>query len=175
MKHEGIRKLYHSISEVAELTDLEAHVLRYWETEFEQLRPKKNRAGNRVYTERDIATVVRKALASAVAERTACASSVTSPLLSMRSTRASTIRASNVSACARIRASSSGNRVNRRRRWALCAHPRQEIHPVLRPTQADRRRNVRPPDVPDIILQPAFGVTKRATALLHGRQPHPIQ
>lgn len=59
MKHEGIRKLYHSISEVAELTDLEAHVLRYWETEFEQLRPKKNRAGNRVYTERDIAVVER--------------------------------------------------------------------------------------------------------------------
>lgn len=59
MKHEGIRKLYHSISEVAELTDLEAHVLRYWETEFEQLQPKKNRAGNRVYTERDIAVVER--------------------------------------------------------------------------------------------------------------------
>jgi len=59
MKHEGIRKLYHSISEVAELTGLEAHVLRYWETEFEQLQPKKNRAGNRVYTERDLAVVER--------------------------------------------------------------------------------------------------------------------
>ena len=59
MKHEGIRKLYYSISEVAEHTGLEAHVLRYWETEFEQLRPKKNRAGNRVYTERDIDTVER--------------------------------------------------------------------------------------------------------------------
>lgn len=59
MKHEGIRKLYHSISEVAELSELEPHVLRYWETEFEQLQPKKNRAGNRVYTERDIAAVMR--------------------------------------------------------------------------------------------------------------------
>lgn len=59
MKHEGIRKLYYSISEVAEFTDLEAHVLRYWETEFEQLQPKKNRAGNRVYTDRDIAVVER--------------------------------------------------------------------------------------------------------------------
>ena len=59
MKHEGIRKLYYSISEVAEMTELEAHVLRYWETEFEQLQPKKNRAGNRVYTERDIAVVER--------------------------------------------------------------------------------------------------------------------
>ncbi|MEM1043455.1 MAG: MerR family transcriptional regulator [Bacteroidota bacterium] len=59
MKQEGIRKLYHSISEVAALVDLEAHVLRYWETEFDMLRPKKNRAGNRVYTERDIETVQR--------------------------------------------------------------------------------------------------------------------
>jgi DNA-binding transcriptional MerR regulator len=59
MKHEGIRKLYHSISEVAELADLEPHVLRYWESEFEELQPKKNRAGNRVYTERDIASVLR--------------------------------------------------------------------------------------------------------------------
>jgi DNA-binding transcriptional MerR regulator len=59
MKHEGIRKLYYSIGEVAELTDLEAHVLRYWETEFEHLRPKKNRAGNRVYTEQDIDLVRR--------------------------------------------------------------------------------------------------------------------
>ncbi len=59
MKPEGIRKLYYSISEVAKMTGLEAHVLRYWEGEFEELRPKKNRAGNRVYTERDIATVRR--------------------------------------------------------------------------------------------------------------------
>ena len=59
MKSEGIRKLYYSISEVAALAELEAHVLRYWETEFETLRPKKNRAGNRVYTERDIAVVMR--------------------------------------------------------------------------------------------------------------------
>lgn len=59
MKQDGIRKLYYSISEVAEITDLEAHVLRYWENEFEELRPKKNRAGNRVYTERDIEMVRR--------------------------------------------------------------------------------------------------------------------
>ncbi len=59
MKSDGIRKLYHSISEVAALADLEAHVLRYWETEFEELAPKKNRAGNRVYVERDIEVVMR--------------------------------------------------------------------------------------------------------------------
>ena len=55
----GIRKLYYSIREVGELTDLKPHVLRYWETEFPQLRPKKNRAGNRAYTEADVETVRR--------------------------------------------------------------------------------------------------------------------
>jgi len=48
------QRKYYSISEVAELLDLKSHVLRYWETEFSQLRPRKNRAGNRAYTERDI-------------------------------------------------------------------------------------------------------------------------
>lgn len=52
-----IKKLYYSISEVSDLTGLDAHVLRYWETEFEALRPRKNRAGHRTYTEADIETV----------------------------------------------------------------------------------------------------------------------
>lgn len=56
---EGIKKLYYSISEVSEMTGLAPHVLRYWETEFEQLHPKKNRAGNRVYTDEDIAMLGR--------------------------------------------------------------------------------------------------------------------
>jgi DNA-binding transcriptional MerR regulator len=59
MKPEGIKKLYYSISEVSRMTGLKAHVLRYWETEFEQLQPKKNRAGNRIYTLRDIEVVER--------------------------------------------------------------------------------------------------------------------
>ena len=50
----GIAKLYHTISEVAEMVNEEAHVLRYWETEFTQLRPKKNRGGKRIYTKDDI-------------------------------------------------------------------------------------------------------------------------
>ena len=50
----GIKKLYYSISEVSTLTALEQYVLRYWETEFEQLRPAKNRAGNRIYTTKEI-------------------------------------------------------------------------------------------------------------------------
>lgn len=48
------KKLYYSISEVCTITGLEQHVLRYWESEFPQLRPKKNRAGNRAYREKDI-------------------------------------------------------------------------------------------------------------------------
>ena len=59
MKSQGIQKLYYSISEVAERTGLRPHVLRYWETEFAVLRPRKNRAGNRAYTERDVVLVER--------------------------------------------------------------------------------------------------------------------
>ena len=47
-------KLYYSISEVCRMTGLEPHVLRYWETEFAQMRPKKNRAGNRAYRAKEI-------------------------------------------------------------------------------------------------------------------------
>lgn len=49
-----MKKLYYSIGEVSEITQLEAHVLRYWETTFPQLKPNKNKAGKRVYTEGDI-------------------------------------------------------------------------------------------------------------------------
>lgn len=54
-----IKKLYRSIGEVSRITDLEPHVLRYWESEFEQLQPRKNRAGRRVYTESDVRMVRR--------------------------------------------------------------------------------------------------------------------
>ena len=49
-----IKKLYYSIGEVSRITDLKAYVLRYWETEFKQLKPPKNRAGNRTYRQSDI-------------------------------------------------------------------------------------------------------------------------
>jgi DNA-binding transcriptional MerR regulator len=51
------RKTYYSISEVCGQIGLEPHVLRYWESEFSQLRPKKNRAGNRAYRDKDIEVV----------------------------------------------------------------------------------------------------------------------
>ncbi|HUV35534.1 MAG TPA: MerR family transcriptional regulator [Patescibacteria group bacterium] len=50
----GTQKLYYSIGEVSELLDVKSHVLRYWETQFPMLKPKKNRAGNRTYRVRDI-------------------------------------------------------------------------------------------------------------------------
>jgi DNA-binding transcriptional MerR regulator len=58
MKSLGIKKLYYSISEVSKITDLEQYVLRYWESEFEQLKPAKNRAGNRIYTNKDIKLIL---------------------------------------------------------------------------------------------------------------------
>ncbi|MCH7612343.1 MAG: MerR family transcriptional regulator [Candidatus Marinimicrobia bacterium] len=53
-----IKKLYYSIGEVSELTGLKPYVLRYWETEFKQLSPPKNRAGNRTYRQKDIDTIL---------------------------------------------------------------------------------------------------------------------
>ena len=58
MKQIGIKKLYYSISEVSKITDLEQYVLRYWESEFEQLNPAKNRAGNRIYTNKEIKLIL---------------------------------------------------------------------------------------------------------------------
>lgn len=49
-----VKKLYYSIGEVSEIAQLKPYVLRYWESEFSNLSPSKNRAGNRVYTEKDI-------------------------------------------------------------------------------------------------------------------------
>ncbi len=53
-----MKKLYYSISEVGKITELEQYVLRYWETEFEQLKPAKNLAGNRIYTNKDIKLIL---------------------------------------------------------------------------------------------------------------------
>lgn len=47
-------KLYYSIKEISDLVDEEQHILRYWEKEFTILKPKKNKAGNRTYTHKDL-------------------------------------------------------------------------------------------------------------------------
>lgn len=54
-----MKKLYYSIGEVSDLTSVDPHVLRYWETVFKELHPKKNKAGNRVYKEKDIEVVMK--------------------------------------------------------------------------------------------------------------------
>lgn len=54
-----MKKLYYSIGEVSEITSVEPHVLRYWESVFKDLHPKKNKAGNRVYREEDIEVVLK--------------------------------------------------------------------------------------------------------------------
>jgi len=52
-------KLYFRIGEVARLCRLPAYVLRFWETEFPQLKPVKSSAGQRMYRQRDVETVLR--------------------------------------------------------------------------------------------------------------------
>jgi DNA-binding transcriptional MerR regulator len=52
-------KLYFRIGEVAKLCRLPAYVLRFWETEFPQLRPVKSSTGQRMYRRRDVESVVR--------------------------------------------------------------------------------------------------------------------
>ena len=54
-----IKKLYYSIGEVSKLVGLKSYVLRYWETEFKQLSPPKNRAGNRTYRQKDIDLILK--------------------------------------------------------------------------------------------------------------------
>lgn len=53
-----IKKAYYSIGDVCELTGLKPHVLRYWETQFNALRPSKNSAGNRVYRPKEIELIL---------------------------------------------------------------------------------------------------------------------
>jgi DNA-binding transcriptional MerR regulator len=53
-----LKKAYYSIGDVCDLTGLKPHVLRYWETQFDVLRPSKNRAGNRVYRPKDVELIL---------------------------------------------------------------------------------------------------------------------
>ena len=52
-------KLFFKNGEVCELAGVQAHVLRYWESEFPMLAPQKNRAGQRVYRKRDVEIALR--------------------------------------------------------------------------------------------------------------------
>ncbi len=52
-------KLYYRIGEVAGLVGVEPHVLRYWETEFRSIRPQKSAKGQRIYSRRDVETLLK--------------------------------------------------------------------------------------------------------------------
>lgn len=54
-----MKKLYYTIGEVSKISDLEPHVLRYWETIFDDLQPAKSKAGKRTYTQDDIDVVLK--------------------------------------------------------------------------------------------------------------------
>ncbi len=51
---ENLTKLYYSIGEVAEMFDVSPSLIRYWENEFKNLKPQKNRKGDRKFTVKDI-------------------------------------------------------------------------------------------------------------------------
>lgn len=53
-KDKKIEKLYYSIGEVALLFDVNASLIRFWEKEFDILKPQKNKKGNRLFTQKDI-------------------------------------------------------------------------------------------------------------------------
>ncbi|HXH85130.1 MAG TPA: MerR family transcriptional regulator [Candidatus Tectomicrobia bacterium] len=59
MPTDAAEKLWYRIGEVEEITAVPAYVLRYWESEFKLLRPKKNPAGQRLYRPRDVELVQR--------------------------------------------------------------------------------------------------------------------
>ena len=59
MKNNQTEKLYYSISDVSQIIDEEQYVLRYWEREFSAINPRKNSAGNRAYTAKDVAIILK--------------------------------------------------------------------------------------------------------------------
>jgi DNA-binding transcriptional MerR regulator len=56
-KEKEIEKIYYSIGEVAEMFNVAPSLIRFWESEFEIIQPKKNRKGNRQFTKEDIDNV----------------------------------------------------------------------------------------------------------------------
>jgi DNA-binding transcriptional MerR regulator len=53
-KEKKVEKLYYSIGEVAEMFKVNASLIRFWEKEFDVIKPKKNKKGNRFFTKQDI-------------------------------------------------------------------------------------------------------------------------
>ena len=55
----GDEKLFYKIGEVSAVAGLEPYVIRYWETEFSALRPRKSRGGQRIYLKKDLENLMR--------------------------------------------------------------------------------------------------------------------
>jgi DNA-binding transcriptional MerR regulator len=53
-KEAKVEKLYYSIGEVANMFNVNTSLIRFWEKEFDIIRPKKNKKGNRLFTQKDI-------------------------------------------------------------------------------------------------------------------------
>ena len=53
-KEKKIEKVYYSIGEVAEMFNVNTSLIRFWEKEFDIIKPKKNKKGNRLFTKQDI-------------------------------------------------------------------------------------------------------------------------
>lgn len=54
-----LQKLYFRIGEVSSIVGVEPHVLRYWESEFRSVRPQKSARGQRIYSRRDVETLLK--------------------------------------------------------------------------------------------------------------------
>jgi DNA-binding transcriptional MerR regulator len=56
-KEKKVEKLYYSIGEVAEMFHVNSSLIRFWEKEFDIIKPKKNKKGNRFFTQQDIESI----------------------------------------------------------------------------------------------------------------------
>lgn len=52
-------RLFYKIGEISNIADIEPHVLRYWESEFPFLKPRKNKTGQRIYTRKNLELVLQ--------------------------------------------------------------------------------------------------------------------
>lgn len=57
-REKKVEKLYYSIGEVAEMFGVNASLIRFWEKEFDIIKPKKNKKGNRFFTKQDIDNIM---------------------------------------------------------------------------------------------------------------------
>ena len=59
LKKVSTDRLFFKIGEISSIAEIESHVLRYWESEFSFLKPRKNKTGQRVYTRKDLEIVLQ--------------------------------------------------------------------------------------------------------------------